>query len=281
MGIKFISWILLLHLLVILLCSHGDQARELDEQTEKKSLEIHHDIDRRLMVFFTLKDLKVGKIMQIYFPKRDPSTSPKLWPKEKAESLPFSSNQLSYLLKFFSFSQGSPQAMAMEDTLRQCESKPIKGEVIFCATSLESMLEFTQNVVGSNSEVQVLTTFHKTKSSVTFQNYTIVEILMEILPPKTKMVACHSLPYPYAVFYCHSTESEKNRVFRVSLVGENNGDIVEAMAVCHLDTSQWAPNHVSFQILGVTPGSSSVCHFFPAQDFIWIPKFKTQASSTM
>ncbi|MCI83693.1 BURP domain-containing protein, partial [Trifolium medium] len=43
-----------------------------------------------------------------------------------------------------------------------------------------------------------------------------------------------------------------------------NGDMVEAMAVCHLDTSQWTPSHVSFQVLGVTPGSSSVCHFFPA-----------------
>jgi hypothetical protein len=227
-----------------------------------------------------LKDVKVGKIMQIYFPKRDPSTSPKLWSKEKAESIAFSLNKLSYILKFFTFSQGSPQARAMENTLRECESKPIKGEVKFCATSFESMLEFTQKVLGSKSEIQVLATLHKTKSSVTFQNYTIVQILMEILAPKTKMVACHTVPYPYAVYYCHGQESEKNRVYRVSLVGEN-GDMVESIVVCHLDTSQWAPNHVSFQILGVTPGSSSVCHFFPAHDFIWVPKLKTQASSTM
>ncbi|KAK2383482.1 BURP domain-containing protein BNM2A [Trifolium repens] len=222
MAINIVSCILLHHLLVvIMLCSHGFEARELVE-TEKKSMEIHHNhhhnhmthnIDPSFMVFFTWKDLKVGKKMQIYFPKRDPSTSPKLWSKQEAESLPFSSNKLSYLLKFFSFSPNTPQAMAMENTLKECESKPIKGEVKFCATSLESMLEFTQNVLV--------------------------------------------------------------------LLGGENGDKVEAMVVCHMDTSQWSPSHVSFQVLGVTPGSSSVCHFFPADNYIWVPKLKSQGSSSM
>ncbi|WJX52489.1 hypothetical protein P8452_38598 [Trifolium repens] len=226
MAINIVSCILLHHLLVIMLCSHGFQARELVE-TEKKSMEIHHNhhhhnhmthnIDPSLMVFFTLKDLKVGKKMQIYFPKRESSTSPKLWSKQEAESLPFSSNKLSYLLKFFSFSPNTPQAMAMENTLKECE-----------------------------------------------------------IP---KIVACHTVPYPHAVFYCHSQESE-NRVYKVLLGGEN-GDKVEAMVVCHMDTSQWSPSHVSFQVLGVTPGSSSVCHFFPADNYIWVPKLKSQGSSSM
>ncbi|KAJ1397715.1 BURP domain [Sesbania bispinosa] len=300
MGVNFMSGILSLHLLVIFLCSYGGQAREL-VGTENKSLEIalenglaqvhamdkpthahftthmDHNKDPSLMVFFTLKDLKVGKRMPIYFPKRDPATSPKLWPKEEADSVPFSSNQLPYLLKFFSFSPHSPQAIAMENTLRECESKPIKGEVKFCATSLESMLDFTQSILGLTSDLQVFATLHQTKSSVIFQNYTIVQKLLEI--PAPKMVACHTLPYPYAVFYCHSQESE-NRVYRISLAGEN-GDRVEAMSVCHMDTSQWAPSHVSFQVLGVTPGSSSVCHFFPADNLIWLPKLQSHGSSSI
>ncbi|KAK7283490.1 hypothetical protein RIF29_13041 [Crotalaria pallida] len=303
------SWILFLHLLVIL-CSYGDQARELAE-TENKFLEIalevgdkvsstniqdishqtmhhHHDhthaqsmthmdhIDPSLMVFFTLKDFKVGKRMPIHFPKRD---SPKLWPKEEADSVPFSLNQLPYLLKLFSFSPNSSQAIAMQNTLSECESKPIKGEVKFCATSYESMLDFTHRIIGLTSdEVQSFATLHITKSSVTFQNYTISEILMAI-PTTNKMVACHTMPYPYAVFYCHSQESG-NRVYRVLLDGDN-GDKVEAMVVCHLDTSQWTPSHVSFQVLGVTPGSSSVCHFFPADHLIWVPKLQAHGSSSM
>ncbi|KAL2346136.1 hypothetical protein Fmac_000136 [Flemingia macrophylla] len=299
MGINFTSWILFIYL-VFILCFDGGRAREL-AGTENKSLEIleddlteahamdhpnkqphnsnhsHDHIDPSLIVFFTLKDLKVGKRMAIHFPKRDRATSPKLWPREEADAVPFSSNQLPYLLKLFSFSPHSSQAIAMENTLRECESKPIKGEVKFCATSLESMLDFTQSILGMTSEPQVLATLHQAKSSVTFQNYTILETLMEI--PAPKMVACHTMPYPYAVFYCHSQNSG-NRVYRVSLAGEN-GDRVDAMVVCHLDTSQWAPTHVSFQVLKITPGTSPVCHFFPADHLIWVPKLHAYGSSSM
>ncbi|XP_019417874.1 PREDICTED: BURP domain protein USPL1-like [Lupinus angustifolius] len=298
MGLKFMPCILFLHLL----CCYGEQSRELAE-TENNLLEvplevgdkvstniqdIHHEhahahahtmthIDPSLMVFFTLKEFKVGKRMPIHFPKRDPATSPKLWPKEQADSLPFSLNRLPYLLKLFSFPPNSPQARAMQSTLSECESKPIKGEVKFCATSYESMLDFTHTIIGLNTEVQSFATFHQSKSSVTFQNYTILEILMAI--PAPKMVACHTMPYPYAIFYCHNQESG-NRVYKVLLDGDN-GDKVEAMVVCHLDTSQWSPTHVSFQVLGVTPGTSSVCHFFPADHLIWVPRLQAHGSSTM
>ncbi|XP_061363594.1 BURP domain-containing protein BNM2A-like [Gastrolobium bilobum] len=258
MGEKVVSWIFFLHLLVIM-SSNGSRAREM-AGTENKHLDnaqeegdthqpAHRDhhahahftthmdhIDPSVMVFFTLNDLKVGKRMPIHFPKRDPATSPRLWPREKAESVPFSLNQMQHLLKFFSFSPDSSQAKAMEDTLRECESKPIKGE-----------------------------------------NYTILENIIEIQAPK--MVACHTMPYPYAVFYCHSQESE-NRLYKIPLAGDN-GDRVEAMVVCHLDTSQWGHGHVAFQVLKVMPGSSSVCHFFPADHPIWVPKLQSNGFSTM
>lgn len=235
-------------------------------------LHAHHSsrmdhMDPSSMIFFTMKDLKVGKTMPIYFPKRDPSTSPRLLPREEADLIPFSLNELPRLLETFSFSPDSPQAKAMEDTLGQCEIEPIKGETKLCATSLESMLDFARCMLGLNSPFQLLTTSHLTKSSTLFQNYTFLSTPQEISAPK--MVACHTLPYPYAVFYCHSQES-KNQVFKVSLGGEN-GDRVEAIAVCHTDTSQWSPDHVSFRVLGVKPGTSNVCHFFPADNFVWIP----------
>ncbi|MED6204136.1 hypothetical protein PIB30_006199 [Stylosanthes scabra] len=261
-----LRWILFLHFLLIMCSSHGSIGRDDHDHDHDH----HHHMDPSLMVFFTMNDLKVGQRMPIYFPKRNPSTSPKPWPKQEADSLPFSLEKLPQLLRHFGFARDSPQAKAMEDTLRECESKAIKGEVKFCATSLESMLEFTQTILGidSDSEIRALSTSHKTKSSVTFQNYTMLENIVEIEAPK--MVACHTMPYPYAVFYCHSQRSE-NRVFKVPLEGEN-GDEVEAMVVCHLDTSEWSSSHPSFRVLGVKPGSSSVCHFFPADNLIFVPK---------
>ncbi|XP_028051992.1 BURP domain-containing protein BNM2A-like [Camellia sinensis] len=228
-------------------------------------------IDPSLIVFFFLEDLKVGKRIPIYFPKRDPSSSPHFLPKEESDSVPFSLEQLPNLLRIFSFPQGSPQAQAMESTLRQCEVKPIKGESKTCATSLESMLDFVRVMLGLESEFKVVSTIHFTESTTMLQNYTILEDPLEISGPK--MVACHTMPYPYAIFYCHYQESE-SKVFKVFLGGVN-GDRVEAVAVCHIDTSQWSPGHVSFQVLGIEPGSFPVCHFFPSDNLVWI------ASSTL
>lgn len=235
----------------------------------------HHQAqeDPSTVVFFTLKDLKQGKAIPVHFPKRDPLSSPKFLPREEAESMPFSLADLPALLNLFSFPPGSAQATAMEDTLRQCEVAPIVGETKLCATSLESMLDFIRSILDAAlarpTKFTALSTHHLAGSSrgPTFQNYTVSGQPREVAAPR--MVACHTMPYPYAVFYCHSQESP-NRIFKVPLLGEN-GDGVDAVAVCHLDTTQWSRDHVSFQVLGIEPGSSHVCHFFPADHFVWIP----------
>lgn len=224
-------------------------------------------MDPALSVFFTTKDLVVGKTLPIYFPKRDLSASPRLLPREEADSIPFSVSQIPYLLDYFSFSKDSPQAKAIEYTLRQCELEPIKGETRICAASLESMIEFARGVFGLDARFKVLTTTHLTNSTTLLQNYTILETPKQIFAPK--MIACHTLPYPYAVFYCHNQES-KNNVFEISLGGEN-GDRVEAAAVCHMDTSRWDRDHAAFSVLKIEPGMSSVCHFFPADNLVWVP----------
>lgn len=78
------------------------------------------------------------------------------------------------------------------------------------------------------------------------------------------------MPYPYAVFYCHSQLLSENKLFQVSLGGPD-GERVEAVAVCHMDTSRWDRDHVSFTVLGIEPGSSPVCHFFPVDSIVWVP----------
>ncbi|KDP44390.1 hypothetical protein JCGZ_20070 [Jatropha curcas] len=83
------------------------------------------------------------------------------------------------------------------------------------------------------------------------------------------MVACHTMPYAYTVFYCHSQQTE-NKVFVDSLRGENRGR-VEAVAVCHMDTSQWSHYHASFRVLGIKPGTIPVCHFFKGDNLIYVP----------
>lgn len=131
-----------------------------------------------------------------------------------------------------------------------------------CATSLESMLDFAGGIFGRGAHFQVQRTTHHGKPTSTsqppiLQNYTIMEVPQENF--NTKMVACHTMPYPYGVFYCllSSPSYSMSKVFKVPLEGED-GDKVEAIAVCHMDTSAWSRNHVSFLVLKIEPGSDRV-----------------------
>jgi len=213
--------------------------------------------------FFTMDDLFVGNIMPLYFPIQELS---EFLPREEADSIPFSMPQLPNVLQLFSIPIDSPNARAMEDTLQQCEATPITGETKLCATSLESMLDFVHSIMGSWANLNVLTTKHPTMSTALTQNYDVLRVSKELYAPK--WVACHPLPYPYKIFFCHFIENTK--IFKVLLGGEN-GRKVEAVAVCHMDTSDWDPNHILFRQLGVKPGSSPVCHFLPKYHLVWVP----------
>lgn len=296
-------WILLLHLLVVLgTCDiipkaedgtnairlqgldvnsphRNDKRCDVNHVQEKKSS--MHDpshssshtmrqMDPRATVFSSSDDLKPGKTMSIFFPDGDPSplSSPYLWPREQADAIPFSLAKLPEILQHFSFRQGSRKAQEMENTLRACEAKPIKGESKACATSYESLVDFARKNLGLNTNIEVLSTHGLAKSNAAgLQNYTIIEAPERI--PTLKMIRCHTMPYPFIVFYCHYQQGD-NRLYRTVLSGEN-GDRVEAIAICHMDTSQWNRDHLSFRLLGIEPGTAPVCHFFPAGNFVLVP----------
>ncbi|KAJ1427445.1 BURP domain [Sesbania bispinosa] len=146
-------------------------------------------------------------------------------------------------------------------------TKIMQEETKFCATSLESLLDFARYMFGSNSQFKVLTTTHLTNSTVpSLQNYTISEVKKISVP---NIIGCHPLPYPIAVYYCHSQEGDTN-LYEVLVEGENGGR-VQAAAICHMDTSKWDPDHVAFRVLKVEPGTSPVCHFFPSDNLVWVP----------
>ncbi|XP_057550603.1 BURP domain protein USPL1-like [Amaranthus tricolor] len=218
-------------------------------------------------IFFHINDLKLGKKIPLYFPIKNSSITPHMISKQEAEQIPFSSSQLPEILKFFSFPQNSPQAKAIKHTLIHCEIPPLKGETKFCATSLESMLDNLALIFGLGTNFKVLTTTHLKNMIPNLQNYTILEDPKEIIT--NKVIACHPVPYPYSVYYCHGQVSD-NRLFMISLKGEKDDFRFEAIAICHMDTSQWDPHHVSFHMLRIEPGTSPVCHVFPQDNLVWV-----------
>ncbi|XP_059073414.1 uncharacterized protein LOC131874176 [Cryptomeria japonica] len=81
----------------------------------------------------------------------------------------------------------------------------------------------------------------------------------------------HSKQYAYAVYYCHKsacTLEAGRRIARVWVKGED-GRTVEAVAVCHKDTSAWIPNNIPFKALNVKPGTPSICLYVPQGDHLW------------
>ncbi|KAK9077304.1 hypothetical protein SSX86_005641 [Deinandra increscens subsp. villosa] len=259
--------------LLILQSSLGSHGQEIYAKTSRNDPNNvvkpkQHRDDPTLSVFFKVNDLYLGKKMPIYFATNDKSNRAYLLSQQEVDSIPFSSKKLPYLLKFFSISNTSPQAEAMKTTLNLCEHKPKEDEFKFCVTSLESMLNMTREIFGL-VKPKVLTTKIFNSNHTLFQWYTFVEKPVEIYN-LSKMVACHAKAYPYLVYYCHGQKGHlTNRVFKIALGGEN-GERVEAVAICHMDTSTWDPEHVAFRVLGGRPGGFPVCHFLPADNLVWV-----------
>ena len=130
----------------------------------------------------------------------------------------------------------------------------------YCATSLESLIDFGTSKLGRNVNVLM----NEVKSGN--QEY---EFGVGIKKVADKSVVCHQLNYPYAVFYCHTFT--KTRTYVIPLVG-TDGSKAKAMAACHSDTSAWHPKHVAFKVLNVKPGTVPICHFLHNNAMVWIPK---------
>lgn len=215
----------------------------------------------KIALFFLEKDLKLGTQMNLHFTTTTNGAT--FLPRPIAESIPFSSDKISKILGRFGVAPGSNEAQIMKETIKECEEKGIEGEDKYCATSLESMLDYTTSKLGKG--VDVVSTYVEKGTKMQKYVFTGVSKLSD-----NRAVACHKQSYAYAVFYCHKTETTKT--YMVSLVGVD-GVKVKAVVVCHTDTSKWNPNHLAFQVLNIQPGTLPICHFLPQDHIVWVPKF--------
>ncbi|XP_071690695.1 BURP domain protein RD22-like [Rutidosis leptorrhynchoides] len=212
-------------------------------------------------LFFLENELHQGEEMNLHFTKNDQKAT--FLPRKVADSIPFSSNELPQIYNELSVKPDSMEAEIMKQTIEECEDKGIEGEEKYCATSLESMVDFSTKKLGKN--VKAISTEVNSKVSSPLQKYKI-EVAKKLAADKA--VVCHKQNYAYAVFYCHKTAS--TRAYAVSMVGED-GSKVKAVAVCHTDTAKWNPKHLAFQVLKVKPGTVPICHFLPEDHVVWVP----------
>nr|XP_043622311.1 BURP domain protein RD22-like [Erigeron canadensis] len=209
------------------------------------------------------KDMYQGHTMNLRFTKTSISrSSPSTFlPREVANTIPFSSNNLPELYTRFSIKPGSKESESMKKTIGLCEDEALKGEEKYCATCLEDMVDFTTSKLGKKVKAISTEVIHANK----FQKYTIDNSRKVAT---AKFVNCHKRSYPYAVFYCHKVVS--TRAYLVSLSGED-GSKAKAVAICHDNGAKLYPKDLVFKVLKVKPGTAPICHFLPEDHVVFVP----------
>ncbi|GFS35402.1 BURP domain-containing protein [Actinidia rufa] len=149
-----------------------------------------HD-NPNVTLFFMEKDLKKGTKMTLHFTK---STTPTTFlPRQVAEKIPFSSEKMPEIMNYFSVKPNSKEADIMKKTVKECEEPGIRGEEKYCATSLESMVDFITNKLGKN--IQGVSTEVDRETQLQKYSITGVEKMAG-----DKAVVCHKQDYAHAVF---------------------------------------------------------------------------------
>ncbi|EMS63252.1 hypothetical protein TRIUR3_16460 [Triticum urartu] len=243
------------------------------QATGKASHHVHshsHMNKRQADVFFFRDMLRPGSMITPTIP---PTNSlPTLLPRHVADSLPFSIERFPDIVAMF-----APTSLGMirdiRWTLDTCEHpRTLPGEKAGCATSLESLGELTTSLLGTST----VRAFSAAKLPVEAPGTPALRGRYNVtaarrLSKSSEIVTCHDLTYPYAVYYCHT--SNPTAAYAVTLASVDGGAApatMEALAVCHLDTSQWSLKHPFFALHNVKPGDVAVCHFLTKLSVVWV-----------
>ncbi|BBG95490.1 BURP domain-containing protein, partial [Prunus dulcis] len=199
-----------------------------------------------LAIFFFEKDMRPGATMKFQFPRN--SNTATFLPRESAQSIPFSSNKLPEIFNHFSVKPTSEEAKTIKQTIEECEAPGLKGEEKYCATSLESMVDFSTSKLGTRNVEAISTEVLEEGATKYMHNYTTMPGLKKL--EGDKVVVCHKENYPYAVFFCHAI---KQTAAYVSSLKADDG--MKVKAVNHLSSRhiRMGPRALSFQILNVKP----------------------------
>nr|GMD46036.1 BURP domain protein RD22-like [Ipomoea batatas] len=127
-----------------------------------------HD-DPNVALFFNNNDLQQGNHMKLHFTKTTNAAT--FLPRSAAGKIPFSAVKLPQILSRFSLSPDSKEARVMKKTLEECEAPAMMGEEKLCATSLESMVDFSVSQMGKNVKSYAYAVFycHKTQNTEVYE----------------------------------------------------------------------------------------------------------------
>ncbi|KAL2539529.1 putative polygalacturonase non-catalytic subunit [Abeliophyllum distichum] len=212
--------------------------------------------------FFRESMLEEGTVMKMpdirdWMPKRS------FLPRTILSKLPFSSNELSALKQTFHAPENSTMERVLMNAMVECERAPSQGETKRCVGSAEDMIDFAVSILGHNVVVRTTDNVKGSK-----QDVMIGKVKGINGGRMTESVSCHQSLYPYLLYYCHSVP--KVKVYEADILEvKSKAKINHGVAICHIDTSAWSPNHGAFLALGSSPGLIEVCHWIFENDMTW------------
>ncbi|KAK7411121.1 hypothetical protein VNO78_02534 [Psophocarpus tetragonolobus] len=212
--------------------------------------------------FFRESSMKEGNV--IVMPDiKDKMPARSFLPLAIATKLPFSSSRIEEMREIFHARVGSSTERVVINAVSECEREPSRGETKRCVASAEEMIELAASVLGPNVVVRTTENVNGSGSSVMIGKVSTVDG-----GKVTKSVSCHQSLYPYLLYYCHSVP--KVRVYEAEILDVDTKEkINHGVAICHLDTSAWGPEHGAFLALGSAPGKIEVCHWIFENDMTW------------
>ncbi|XP_050260928.1 polygalacturonase-1 non-catalytic subunit beta-like [Quercus robur] len=215
-------------------------------------------------IFFRESMLKKGTVMPMWDIK-DKLPERSFLPRSISSKLPFSTSKISELKRVFHAGDNSTMETMIVETLTDCEKAPGLGETKRCVGSAEDMIDFAVSVLGSrNVAIRTTKNANGSKQSIMIGSVKGInggKVMQQSL-------SCHQSLFPYLVYYCHSVP--KVRVYEADILDPNSkAKINHGVAVCHLNTSSWDPNHEAFLELGSGPGRIEVCHWIFENDLTW------------
>ncbi|KAL6655827.1 hypothetical protein ACP70R_006653 [Stipagrostis hirtigluma subsp. patula] len=209
--------------------------------------------------FFRERDLIMGNRMPM--PDISDKLPPRAFlPRDIVSKIPFEVSAVSAL---FGAPPGTAMRQVVASTVDECARPPSRGETKRCATSAEDMLDFAVEMLGSNIAVR---TTESTAGSG--RDVRLGKVAGVAGGGVTRSVSCHQSLFPYLVYYCHSVP--RVRLYEADILDvSSNRRINHGVAICHLETSDWSPNHGAFIALGGKPGEIEVCHWIFQGDMTW------------
>eukprot|EP01018_Ginkgo_biloba_P028290 Gb_00403 [translate_table: standard] len=215
----------------------------------------HRDEPEKHM-FIDPKELKEGGVITL-----PDLHSPISWkaflPRDVAEMIPFSSATLPQVLAMFHIDRNSNMSHNMMSTLKACESRLEEGEERQCSTSIEGMVEF---VLGANRSHSLELVSHPSTVG-SGKKARITKMVRREYVVSKPPVACHSLVFPYGVFYCHSFKGTNTIEMELQVLvnDQNNANkVINGTAVCHYFSNGM--------------GKEAVCHLIYGSTLLWLPK---------